>query len=276
MILAYIIISAALVPILDNFFNILHNPHSWWTAPLLFIGFFLGFIIIQLLALVLMVQFTNLNKSPDKGHKFFRFLVKNSLPIILKVARVEINSSGLDKLPSSGRMLFVCNHQHDFDPVIILSAFPDSDIGFIGKKEIYQTMPFIGKAMHRLYSLPIDRENDREAAKTIIKAINIIKEDKASIALFPEGYTSRSCELLPFRNGSFKIATKAKVPIVVCVINNTRRIPKNIFRRKTVIDLKLLDVVYPEQFEALNTVALGDMIHAKMLEALTELRKNSK
>ena len=98
----------------------------------------------------------------------------------------------------------------------------------MGKKDIIKKLPLIAKAMQKLYGLFIDRENDREAAKTIIEAIRTLKEQKASIGLFPEGYTSKTCELLPFRNGSFKIALKSKSPIVVCVLNNTRTLPKRI------------------------------------------------
>ena len=236
------------------------------------IGFILLFIILQLLALVLMILCTNINKPIRRGDKLFRFLVKHSLPIIVKAVGVKINLKFNTELPQDTRMFFVCNHQHDFDPAIILSAFPDSEIGFIGKKEIYTTMTFIAKAMHRLHSLPIDRENDREAAKTIIKAINTIKDDVASIAIFPEGYVSKSCELLPFRNGCFKIALKANVPIAVCVINNTQSITKNMFRRKTVVDFRLLDVVYPEQFAGKNTAEIGDEIHKTINDALKEIR----
>lgn len=275
MIYVYLVISAVLIPLLNNFFDILRQPYSWWLVPLLFVGFFVGLILIQLAVFALTIQFTDRNKSPDKGVRFFRFLVKHSLPIIVKLARVKINASGTEKLPPDTHMLFVCNHQHDFDPVIMLSVFPDADIGFVGKKEIYETMVFISKAMHRLYSQPIDRENDREAAKTIVKIIKTLKEDKASIALFPEGYCSKDCELLPFRNGSLKTAIKAQVPIAVCVINNTQSIPYNMFRRKTEVDFRLLDVIYPEQFADLNTVQLGDKIHAQMLEALNEMRNKA-
>lgn len=268
----YIIISAALIPILNNFFPIMQESYSWWLMPLLLIGLFLAFVILQLLILVIMVQFTNRQKPP-KNTAFFRFLLKNSLPLIIKVAKVKINAKGIEKFPEDTRVMLVCNHQHDFDPAVILSVFPEAKLGFIGKKEIYTLFPFISKAMHRINSLLIDRENDREAAKTIINAIKLIKDDKASIALFPEGYVSKSCELLPFRNGSLKIATKAKVPIVVCAINNTRALPKNIFRRKTTVEFRLLDIIYPEQFEGMNTVAIGDIIHNKMEEALTDMRK---
>lgn len=270
----YLIISAALILIINNFTEILRQPYSWWLVPVLLIGFFLGLIILQMLVFFGAILFTDVDKSADKGSKFFRFMVKISLPVILTAALVKIDKKGMDKsLPENTRMLFVCNHQHDFDPIIMLSVFPDSEIGFIGKKEIYETRPIIKRAMHRLHSLPIDRENDREAAKTIINAIKLIKGDKASIALFPEGYVSKSCELLPFRNGSLKIATKASVPIVVCAINNTRELPKNIFRRPTTVEFRFLDVIYPEQFEGMNTQEIGEIIHKEMEDALSEMRK---
>lgn len=273
MLYVYLIVSAALIPILNNFFDILRQSYSWWLVPVLFIGFFVGFILLQGLAFLLIILTANLEKETDKWDKPFRFLLKHTLPIIIFLAKAKINYKGLEKMPEdAGRMLFVCNHQHDFDPVIILSAFPDAKIGFIGKKEIYTTMPLIAKAMHRLHSLPIDRENDREAAKTIIKAIKLIKEDKASIGLFPEGYVSKSCELLPLRNGSLKIALKTGVPVAVCALNNTRELPKNIFRRKTEVEFRLLDVIYPEQYEGMNTAELGEIIHSQMADALKEMR----
>ena len=267
----YLVISAALIPILDNFFEILRHSYSWWLVPLLFIVFFLGLVIIHLLITVVWIL-TIRTDRPVKSRPAFRRWVNLTIPLLMKLVRVKVNAKGVDKVPENGRMLFVCNHQHDFDPVMLLSVFPDYDIGFIGKKEIYKTMPLIGKAMHGLCCLSIDRENNREAAKTIIEAVHILKEDKASIGLFPEGYVSKSCELLPFRNGSLKIACKAKVPIVVCVLNNTRSIPKRMFIRHTDIELRVLSVINPDEYEGMTTVELGDIIHAQMKTALDEIR----
>ena len=272
MLYIYLIISAALIPIINNFFDILKQPNSWWLVPLIFISFFVGFVILQFAIVMIMVFTTNLQKSPDKGAKLFRALLKSCLSIIVFLGRVKINTIGTEKLPEDGRMLFVCNHQHDFDPAVILSVFPDSEIAFIGKKEIKVEMPLIARFMHRLYSLFIDREHDREAAKTIIQAIKQIKEDKVSMAVFPEGYTSKSCELLPLRNGCFKIAIKTNVPIVVCVLNNTQSIPSRLFRKRSEVEFRLLDVIYPEQYEGMNTTQIGDIVYEKMYTALKEIR----
>lgn len=277
MLYVYLVASAALLPILNNFFNVFGSPNSWWLVPLLFIGFFLGFAIIHLGLLFLAFALIRKNSQPEKGARFYRFIIKYSLPLLLWFARVDINLSGIepDEISKDEKMLFVCNHQCVLDPIIMMAVFLDHDIGFIGKKDICTTMPFIAKCMAKLYGVFIDRENDREAAKSIIQAIRILKEEKASIGLFPEGYTSKTCELLPFRNGSFKIALKAKAPIVVCVLNNTRILPKRIFRRKTEVDFKIISVIRPEEYEGMNTTELGDMIHEMMEKSYNEIRNKA-
>lgn len=269
----YLVASAALLLILNNFFEIFSKEYSFWLVPVLFIGFVLAFIILQLLTVVVMVWTTSLKKEAKKCSRFFRELATATVQLFVKVARIKINTENTEEmLDKSRHYLFVCNHQHDLDPVIIYNTFPDCEIGFIGKKEIYKTMPFIARAMHKLNSLPIDRENDRAAAKTIVSAVKLLKSGTASIALFPEGYTSRTGELLPLRNGSLKVAMKASAPIAVCVLNNTRSIMKNLFRRKTVVEFRLLDVITRDRYENLTSTELGNIIYEQMEKALSEIR----
>ena len=270
----YLILSAVGVLIFDRISPLFSQSYGVWAVPLVFIGFFVAFVLLQLLTLVLMILFTSIKKAP-KGEHFFRFLIKHSLPIVLSVMRVEFNFEGLDKMDDNENMLFVCNHQHDLDPAVIISAFPDKKLSFIGKKEILVELPFIAKAMHLLSCLFIDRENDREGAKTIITAIKYLKSGERSVAVFPEGYTSKTEELLPFRNGSLKMALKSKKPVAVCVLHNTKRITKNMFRRKTVVSLRLIEVIRPEFFENKTTADLGDTIHKMLEENLEEIKKQS-
>ena len=274
MVYFYLVAAGALLPILNNFFPIFEKSYSWWLSPLLYIAFFLGLVIIHIGLLVLAFVVAKPKAPTAFESKFYRFILNWSLPLIVWLARVKIKLHGIDPddLPNDRRMLFVCNHQFDLDPVILMSVFPQHNIGFIGKKDIIKKLPLIAKAMQKLDGLFIDRENDREAAKPIIEAIRTLKEERASIGLFPEGYTSKTCELLPFRNGSFKIALKSKAPIVVCALNNTRVLPKNIARKKTVIDFNIIDVIYPHQYEGMTTAELGDMIHEKMEDGYNKIR----
>ncbi len=269
----YVILSAALVLLLDKFIPIFRQDYSIWLVPLLFIGIILALILLQFLALGTMILLHKAEKSPSKAKEnFFRFLLKNSLPILVFITGTKINISGTELLPDDQNLLFVSNHQHDFDPIIIFSAFPNKRISFIGKKDILKEMKFISKAMSLISCLFIDRENDREAAKTIVSAIKHLKSGERSIGVFPEGYTSKTNELLPFRNGTLKMALKAKVPVAVCVLNNTKAIPKNMFRRKTEIEFRLLEVIYPEFYENMTTAELGDYIHNRMATALEEIK----
>ena len=268
----YLILSAVVLLIVDRFSGLFRQSNAWWVVPMLFIGIFMAFIILQLLVFVFTILLTNM-KKPAKAENFFRFVVRHTIPILTFLARVKIEAEGTQKIPEDKNMLFVCNHQHDFDPVIIFSAFPHKKISFIGKKDILVEMPFVAKAMHLLSCLFIDRENDREAAKTIISAIKYLKEGDRSIGLFPEGYTSKTGDLQPLRNGSLKIALKSKVKIAVCVVDNMREIPKNICRRKTVVKFRLVDVITPEVYENMTTAELGDLIHSQMETALADIRK---
>ena len=235
---------------------------------------FLGLYVLSFALLLIPIFFINFNSPPEKYSGYFRFLLKELLPIIIFFAGVKIEAKGLEKIENGKKMFFICNHQHDFDPAIILKIFPDNNISPIGKKEICTEKTYIAKFMHKLGGLFIDRENNRKAAETIVNASKILKEKKNSILLFPEGYTSKTCELLPFRNGAFKVAYKAQSDIAVCVINNTQQITKNILRRQTVVNFRVLEVLSYEDYKDLSTVELGDKLHAKMKNELENQRKN--
>ena len=125
--------------------------------------------------------------------------------------------------------------------------------------------------MHKILCQPIDRDNDRQALKVILKCIQLIKEDQVSVGVFPEGYTSKDGLLHPFRPGVFKIAQKTNVPIVVCTIQNTRQIFKNLKKlRHTDVELHLVDIIQPEAYQSMTTVELSSLVYEKMIADLGE------
>ena len=159
---------------------------------------------------------------------------------------------------------------NDLDSGVILKCFPKSQLVFIGKREIMD-MPIVGPVMHKMMCQFINRENDREALKTILKCIQIIKEDKASVVVFPEGYVSMDGRLRHFRSGSFKIAQKSGVPIVVCTVRNTKHVMKDLFAlRKTWTQLHLVDVIDAETVKALPTTEIAEKVYEIMISDLGE------
>jgi 1-acyl-sn-glycerol-3-phosphate acyltransferase len=127
-------------------------------------------------------------------------------------------------------------------------------------------MPIIGLLMRRILCQFVNRENDREALKTILKCISILKEKKASVAVFPEGRKSTDRFLLHhFRPGVFKIAQKSNVPLVVCTLMGTQNILPNARKlRRTHIRLNLLEVIPAAELKGITTVDIAHRVHGIM------------
>ncbi|MBC7960467.1 MAG: 1-acyl-sn-glycerol-3-phosphate acyltransferase, partial [Vallitaleaceae bacterium] len=75
-------------------------------------------------------------------------------------------------------------------------------------------------------TLFIDRDNLREGLKVIKEGIELLKNGH-SIVIFPEGTRSKTAELLPFKKGSFKLATKSGVPVIPFAIKGTDDVFEN-------------------------------------------------
>ncbi len=239
-----------------------------WVLP---VGYVCSFLITGLLIFlfVLLCELVvDTEKPQENDSKFYRFLINLIAEAAIPILSVKMHTQGLEKTPKQGRFLLVCNHLNEMDPVVLLRYFKDSQLTFISKRE-NQSMFVVGKFMHKIQCQLMNRENDREALKTIFKCVEIIKEDKASVAVFPEGYIKPDRKLHHFRNGVFKIAQRTKVPIVVCTLQNTHHVFHNgLHLKPTHVHLHLVDVILPEQYQGMTTVDLGNMVYEMMARDL--------
>ena len=209
-------------------------------------------------------------KPQEEDSSFYRAIMYLYIEALITLVGVRIHTEGLEKTPKDGRFLLVCNHLFLADPGILLHCFKKSQLAFITKKE-NQSMFIVGPIMHKILCQPLDRENDRSALKTILRCIPLIKEDKVSVGVFPEGYTSKDGKLHHFRSGAFKIAQKANVPIVVCTIRNTRMIFKNLAKlKKTDVPVHLVEVIPAEELKGKTTVEIADRVYEAMIADLGE------
>lgn len=175
----------------------------------------------------------------------------------------------MEKLPKNERFLLVCNHRSKFDPILTWYVLRDYNLAFISKPENFK-VPLYGRIIRRCCFMAIDRENPRNALKTIHQAAELIKQNEVSVAVYPEGTRSKTCELLPFHNGIFKIAKEAGVPIIVAAIQGTERIHKNYPWHASAVDIDIVDVVPADTIKNSRTNAIGNRARLKIDEALTE------
>ena len=238
--------------------------HLLWVAPLSFLGGFLSLTVLACLVLLVSGLCVDMKKPQEHDSPYYRRLVELYIPFILTVARARIHVKGMVKAPKDGRVLLVCNHLHEADPVILLHYFKKYQLAFIGKQET-RKMFLVGPLMHKILCQFVNRENDREALKTIINCVRLLKEDEASVGVFPEGYIKPDRKLHRFRSGVFKIATKTNVPIVVCTITNTNHLVRNFLRLKpTDIDLHLVKTIRPEEYAGMKTTEIAEMVYQLM------------
>ena len=234
--------------------------------PVIFLGSYLGLFLLAFLFLWAVCSAIEIEKGSSES-PFYRRLAVLYIQAVFPILRMRVHTKGLENTPT-GRYLLVCNHLNDLDPVTLLYYFRKSKLAFITKWE-NQKLFIVGKLMYKLRCQPINRENDREALKTILGCIQLIKEDIANVAVFPEGYTSRDHKFHQFRPGAFKIAQKTGVPIAVCTLTNTHKVFHNALRLKpTDVELHLVKVIQPEEYKGISTVELSYRIHAIMAEDL--------
>ncbi len=237
------------------------NTALFWKIPLFALGYFIALVLIHAIILGLSILAVDLKKDNSYVSRYYRLLTLATIDLLFGTLNIRIHTSGLEKVPTDKKFLLVSNHTYDFDPAVFINVLPKIDIGFVGKKEIYTDMIPIAKVMHKLNGLPVDRENNRNAVKTINKAADFIKNDVCCMGIFPEGYCSLTGELLPFRNGAFKIAKKAHCPIVVATVSNTKIILRNLFRRHTDIYLDILEVIGTDEVDSMTTAELSEKIY---------------
>ncbi|MBO5049679.1 MAG: 1-acyl-sn-glycerol-3-phosphate acyltransferase [Oscillospiraceae bacterium] len=238
---------------------------AWlWVFPVSFIGAVLIEAGIVFAVVMLMVKAVDFEKPQEKDSKPYRFVIQLLAQAAVPILSVRMHTEGLEKRPKKGRFFVVCNHLNEMDPVILLRYFPKSQLTFISKQE-NKEMFVVGPFLHKIQGQFINRDNDRQALRSIIKCIEILREDRGSVAVFPEGYIHDDKKLHRFRSGVFKIAQKTKVPIVVCTVLNTPPVFHNGLRlKKTHVHFHVLDVIQPQEYEAMTTVELGNKVYEMM------------
>lgn len=241
-----------------------------WLAVLPAAGLAAFFVLAGLwfLLILVMSKCADMESEQTKDSFLYRWVIRLTVSAVIPLLGIRVHTEGFDREIPKRRFLLVCNHLHDIDPAFLLRAFPKSQLAFIAKQEVRQ-MPLIGPFLKMTQGQFVNRENDREALKSIIKCIGIIKENKGSVAVFPEGWIKEDRKLRPFRPGVFKIAQKAKVPVVICTLQDTHKVlPKVKKLRRADVHLHLVGIIPAEELEGVTTVDIAHRVYDMMAKDL--------
>ncbi|WP_017755175.1 lysophospholipid acyltransferase family protein [Calidifontibacillus oryziterrae] len=178
---------------------------------------------------------------------------------LVKLTGSTVEVFGEEHIPKDRPVLFVSNHQGNFD-VPILIGFIHKPKGFISKIEV-KKMPIIGSYMEAMKCVFIDRKNKRQSVKAIQEGIKYLK-DGHSLVIFPEGTRSKGKEIGEFKGGSFRLAVKSEVPIIPVTINGSYQImEKNGFIMKPAnVKVYVSDPIFIDDVKHLSMDELGQYV----------------
>ena len=236
----------------------------------------LGAVLLYVFTVIISSLFVNTKKEYSEGNSYYRFLLNSSTAAGMKIMRLKYHKEGLDKVPEDSRFLFVTNHRSNFDPIISWDILRKYKLNFITKADNFN-VPVFGRLIRRCGFMSIDRENNRKALETVERAADMLDRDEASIGAYPEGTRNKvQEEMLPFRNGLFKIAQKANVPIVVGAVLNTDKIHKNYPLHRTHIYFRIVDTIPAEKVTSMRTNEIGELVRQEISDALEEMKKEDR
>ncbi len=193
-------------------------------------------------------------------------LVQWAFRVILKISGTEITVIGEENVPDEA-VLFVGNHRSYFDILLTYSRCKHLT-GYVAKKEMLK-YPLLRDWMKALYCLFLDRDDIRAGLKTILPGIEYIKNG-ISICIFPEGTRNRSDTMMPFKEGSMKMAEKTGCPIIPMAITNSAEIFENHipFIRRCHVILEYGTPIMPDELTREEKKRLGAYTQQKIQEML--------
>ncbi|ADY56676.1 1-acyl-sn-glycerol-3-phosphate acyltransferase [Syntrophobotulus glycolicus DSM 8271] len=172
--------------------------------------------------------------------------VKRWAQSLVSLSGSKIKVTGEENVPAERPVVFVSNHQGNFD-IPILLGYIQKPKAFIAKVELAK-MPMVSTWMRHMKCVFMDRSDIRQSLRTIAEAASYL-QNGYSMVIFPEGTRSKGMALGEFKPGSFKLAVKAKALIVPVTIRGSYQIME---AQKFIIKPAEVEIVISKPIETKN------------------------
>jgi len=188
---------------------------AWETLCSIWSWFVLGASMVVWLPLMALIRLVTRHSDPGRYRVGYTFR---------QVAVLMATLNPLWRFRISGRMpadprrpyLVVSNHE-SFVDILLISHLP-WEMKWLSKAELFR-IPVLGWLMRLAGDIPVDRGNPRSAAEAMVRCKEILKKERVSVIIFPEGTRSETDEMLPFKDGAFRLAIDAGVPILPLAVS---------------------------------------------------------
>ncbi len=197
-------------------------------------------------------------------------IIQWAFKVIAFLSGVKLTVIGEENVPKDQAVLYIPNHRSYFDIVLTYARCPGLT-GYVAKDSM-RNIPLLSHWMKRLYCLFLDRKDIKAGLKTILTGIDQIKNG-ISMCIFPEGTRNKTQdEMLPFKEGSMKMAEKTGCPIIPIAITNTAEILENHMPRikRCHVILRYGEPILVNELDKEQKKFLGAYTRDKILKMLEE------
>lgn len=153
-------------------------------------------------------------RAPHAAHAVSRFWAR----VLMTFLFVRVKVRNKEILDPKATYVFVANHLSQLDiPTYALAC--RNTLRFLAKAELGK-IPLLGYVIRKTYFM-VKREDKADRTKSML-AMQKSLEEGIGLFICPEGTRNRTKEiLLPFKDGAFRLAIQAQVPVAALVIYNS-------------------------------------------------------
>jgi 1-acyl-sn-glycerol-3-phosphate acyltransferase len=163
-------------------------------------------------------------KNQELADRISMECVRFAFRVIIFLSGTKVHVTGQDNIPTDKPVVYIANHRGLFD-IVTTYVYMPRPTGFIAKKEV-EKVPLLRVWMRYIKCLFLDRKDLKAGMKTLLTGVKQIKAGH-SMYICPEGTRNKGQELLPFKNGSFVLASKSGSPVIPVAIKGTDNVFEN-------------------------------------------------
>lgn len=254
--------------------SLINNQNVLISILFAILAFFGVLAVFSLIIIFILVFFWAHLAKTEKPHSKFRWALARDIAMFsIFWLHVRVRVTGLEKLPKDKPIVFYGNHQNFLDMFILYQALKDFHHATLYKSEILN-YPLVRGVAKGLGGVPLNRFDDREAAKSILETIKKVKNGQ-TFYIFPEGTRTKNSQLNEYKAGSFKIVQKTDATMAIVLIDNAYKITRQMVIKKTIVDVTIVDVLEKEDLPD-NTHDIAELVYRKTNEALQQGRQTKK
>jgi 1-acyl-sn-glycerol-3-phosphate acyltransferase len=245
---------------------------AWQTIVSIWV--WLVLVICTLIWLPLMALLRLVTAPFDRGHYAAGYLFRQ-IPVIVAAANPLWRFRCTGTMPANARHPYVVVSNHEsFVDILLISHLP-WEMKWLSKAELFR-VPVLGWLMRLAGDIPVKRGVGPSAVDAMARCREVLA-NRVSVMIFPEGTRSTTADLLPFKDGAFRLAIDASVPILPLVVHGTATaLPKHDWRfARSRAEVRVLEPVETTGLTPADVPALKERVRDLIIRTRREIASSS-